>query len=119
MAWEKLTHTIVRQDGIEEELAIAKARLRSSVLLACDSFPAILHELATIAALGLTADHAARRRARIRALTVKDVRAAATKYLAAEGWRIVLVGDVTTLKKPLAGSGLGEVRVIETSPGSH
>jgi len=94
----------------EEELAVSKARLRSSVLLGYDSFQATLQELTTIAAFGLPTDYTAQRLARIRAVTAKQVRAAAEKYLAADRLRTVIVGDVVAIRKPLENAGLGEVQ---------
>ena len=102
-----------REDVSEEELGAAQARLQSSVLLAYDSFQTTFDSLVRMAILGLPADHATHQLARIRTVTVKDVRAAAAKYLATERLRVVVVGDVTAIKKPLEAIGLGEVHVVE------
>jgi zinc protease len=106
------------EDVPEEELAIFKARLRSSVLLGYDSSWATLEELITIATLGLPADYASQRLARIRAVTSAQVRAAATKYLATDRLRTVIVGDVATIRKPLEDAGLGEVHTVESASAS-
>jgi zinc protease len=102
-----------REDVPEDELAVAKARLQSSVLLTYDSFPETLRTLIRLAMLGLPARHTALQLARLDRVSARDVRLAAAKYLAADRLRVVVAGDVAAVRKPLQASGLGRVQVLE------
>jgi zinc protease len=100
------------EDVPEQELAAAKARLRSSVLLDYDSFSTTFEAVTKIAELGLSPRYAASRLARIRAISAKQLRTIAAEYLAPERLRVVIVGDARTIKAPLEAMDLGSVEVI-------
>jgi predicted Zn-dependent peptidase len=100
------------EDVPEQELAAAKARLRSSVLLDYDSFSATFDAVTKIAELGLSPKYAASRLARIRAVSAKQLRTIAAEYLAPERLRMVIVGDARAIKAPLEAMDFGKVEVI-------
>lgn len=71
----------------------------------------IAEHLAEVALYGLGTDYYARYADRVRSVSAEDVRAAAERWLGAEGLTVVAAGDAAAIRTELEALGIGEVHV--------
>jgi zinc protease len=94
----------VRDEGVgEEELRRAKDAILNNLIFSVDGSREVVAQRMSFEYDGLPADFLERYRDRIEAVTLADVRAAATRLLHPEALSVVAVGDEVAL------AGLGEL----------
>jgi zinc protease len=103
-------------DVSDAELARAKAQIIKSFPARFATRAQVSGQLADLAVYGLPADYLATYTTKIGAVTKDDVRRVARKYLEPGKLTIVVVGDETSLKEPLAKLGPVELRDVEGNP---
>jgi zinc protease len=99
-----------------QELQNAKNYLTGSFSISLSTQGGIADEILQTRLLGLSADYLKNYRARIEAVTAKDVQRAARKYILTDRPVIVVVGDAAKLRKELSRLGPVDVFDIKSRP---
>ena len=97
----------------ESELSLATSYLAGVFPIRYETTAAIAAALATLAIYGLPADWYDTYRARIGAVSVGDVLAAARKYVRPDELQIVIVGDAAAIREPVEALAFGPLDVID------
>ena len=98
-----------------DELSLATAYLEGVFPIRYETTEAVAGALANVAIFELPDDYYDSYRARVRALSAGEVWQAARRHLRPAGSQVVVVGDPAKVSEPLAGLGLGTVRVWDTT----
>ncbi|MBI4637457.1 MAG: insulinase family protein [Candidatus Rokubacteria bacterium] len=85
---------MTREPVLERELELAKAYLIGSFPLRLDTSSKVADFLVAIEQASLGLDYADRYRARIAQVTAADVQRVAARFMAADGWSRVVVGNI-------------------------
>jgi zinc protease len=96
----------------ESELSLATSYLEGVFPIRYETTAAIAAALATLAIYDLPADWYDSYRARMGAVTVDDVLAAARAYVHPDSLQIVIVGDASAIREPLGALAFGPVDVV-------
>jgi len=96
----------------ESELSLATSYLEGVFPIRYETTAAIAAALATLAIYGLPSDWYDSYRARMSAVTVDDVLAAARAYVHSDSLQIVIVGDAGAIREPLEALAFGPVDVV-------
>jgi zinc protease len=96
----------------ESELSLATSYLEGVFPIRYETTAAIAAALATLTIYGLPADWYDTYRARIGAVSIADVLAAARAHVRPESLQIVIVGDAEAIREPLDALAFGSLDVI-------
>jgi zinc protease len=96
----------------ESELSLATSYLEGVFPIRYETTAAIAAALATLVIYGLPADWYDSYRARIGAVSIDDVLAAARKHVHPDSLQIVIVGDAEAIREPLDALAFGPLDVI-------
>ncbi|HWG32599.1 MAG TPA: pitrilysin family protein [Gemmatimonadaceae bacterium] len=96
----------------ESELSLATSYLEGVFPIRYETTAAIAAALATLVIYDLPSDWYDSYRARMGAVTVKDVLAAARAYVHPDSLQIVIVGDAGAVREPLEALAFGPVDVV-------
>jgi zinc protease len=96
----------------DSELSLATSYLEGVFPIRYETTAAIAAALATLTIYDLPSDWYDSYRARMSAVTVSDVLAAARAYVHPESLQIVIVGDAGAIREPLEALAFGPVDVV-------
>jgi len=96
----------------ESELSLATSYLEGVFPIRYETTAAIAAALATLTIYDLPADWYDTYRARIGAVTVEDVLAAARTHVRPDSLQIVIVGDAGAIREPLEALAFGPLDVV-------
>ncbi len=116
---ESLREFFAELDGMhrpvpEEELARARNLRALGFPGSFETTAGIAGNLSELVVYGLPESTFGEYVPKIRAVTAADVTRAAQKYLSADRFAIVVVGDLRTIEKPIRDANLGPVRVLSS-----
>lgn len=97
----------------EKDLQNAKNYLNGGFSLSLSTQGGVTNAMVQARMLGLAPDYLEQYRERIAAVTAEQVQAVARKYIRTDTSTIVIVGDATKLRKPLATLGAIEIYDVE------
>ena len=104
----------IRSEAISaDELSLATSYLDGVFPIRYETTAAIAAALANLVIYGLPDDWYDRYRARVRAVTTKEVLTAAQRHLHPQALQILVVGNPTAIRAPLEGLGFGPMTLYD------
>jgi predicted Zn-dependent peptidase len=104
----------MRDEPVDDgELSLATSYLDGVFPIRYESTSSIASALANLVIYGLPEDYFDRYREQVRAVTAADVQRVAREQLRPDELQVVVVGDPTLVREPLAALGVGPMRVVD------